>query len=307
MKPTFLLLHGEAQNLDENALCHLILQPVYEGVILPPKEFIMNPEAPFDWVASGIPEYDVLDAPKVADFWPDIEAKIKGYPLIISSADGYTMRALHGTLSRLDISFDSFDFFNAKAIIRKTIDSFTYNLNYLSSNLLNVELGDRDPLATANIWARLVVKGLEDVETDDLGDYLEKRRVIRGSMTEVEFKPSGVKYDYSKRKRQEFDASGIKVDPQPRCPFFEANVVFTGKLDSLKRDEAREAVIHIGGFAPERLTTETDFLVVGEQNLKIVGADGLSGKMKTAKKYREKGSQIEVISEEDFLSMIKMR
>ena len=82
------------------------------------------------------------------------------------------------------------------------------------------------------------------------------------------------------------------------------NVVFTGKMQ-MPRDEARKAVIRIGGFAPKGLTQDTDYLVVGVQDLRVVGESGLSSKMKTAQKYREKGLPIEVISEADFLEMIQ--
>lgn len=67
---------------------------------------------------------------------------------------------------------------------------------------------------------------------------------------------------------------------------------------------AREAVVKVGGFAPSSLNSSTDFLVVGNQDLRVVGEKGLSGKMKKAAEMRSKGLPIEVINEFDFLEML---
>jgi len=42
-------------------------------------------------------------------------------------------------------------------------------------------------------------------------------------------------------------------------------------------------------------------LVVGQQDYRIVGDDGMSGKQEKAVKLIEKGSFLEIISEDDFL------
>lgn len=99
--------------------------------------------------------------------------------------------------------------------------------------------------------------------------------------------------------------SGIKVTGKAGNPLYGLNVVFTGKLETLLRNEARALVVKAGGFAPDRLTTSTNLLVVGVQDIRIVGEKGLSGKMKLAQKYKEKGCDIEMIDEQDFLEMIE--
>ena len=101
------------------------------------------------------------------------------------------------------------------------------------------------------------------------------------------------------------DVDSIKVFKNEAHPLYGKKVVFTGKLECLTRNEARTSVIQIGGEAPETLTKDTDFLVVGVQDLRVVGEKGLSGKMKKAAQYREKGQDIEIIDEKDFLEMMK--
>lgn len=47
MKPTFLLFHVETVNDNSDAVCHLILIPVVNGIQQEATEFFLNPEAPF--------------------------------------------------------------------------------------------------------------------------------------------------------------------------------------------------------------------------------------------------------------------
>ena len=72
----------------------------------------------------------------------------------------------------------------------------------------------------------------------------------------------------------------------------------------MPRADARRAVVAVGGQAPERVTKDLDYLVVGTQDLRVVGESGLSGKMKLAAHFNEKGSEIEVITEQDFMEML---
>ena len=63
-------------------------------------------------------------------------------------------------------------------------------------------------------------------------------------------------------------------------------------------------MVKAGGNAPDTLTTSTDLLVVGVQDIRVVGEKGLSGKMKKAEQFKAKGFNIEIIDEEDFLQML---
>jgi DNA polymerase-3 subunit epsilon len=51
-------------------------------------------------------------------------------------------------------------------------------------------------------------------------------------------------------------------------------------------------------------TSQTNFLVVGQQDFRIVDEDGLSGKQKKALQLLKKGQKIEIISEQDFIQNV---
>lgn len=90
----------------------------------------------------------------------------------------------------------------------------------------------------------------------------------------------------------------------PSNIFYDKKVVFTGKLLSMVRKNAQQIIADIGGNATSELTKDTDFLIVGQQDYKVVGEKGISEKQQKAFKMVEDGSNIEIISESEFLGHI---
>ncbi len=304
MAPSFIFFHAENVNESQNSICHLIIIPVVNGQQQPPHEFFFNPEAPFLKVMSGLTCSQVESFAPYSVQWPRVQEIFDKFDMAVSSAEGHSARSLYGTLTRLGLDFNQIIYCNAKAICRRTLDEVSYSLDYLSYKLYNDCICADDPVSIARRWCELALRGLSDVKDENFNDFLNSAKIMHGVIAPWEFVPSLCARDYSKHKSHALDPSSVDVDARPDNPLFGLNVVFTGKLESMKRDEARAAVIKIGGYAPERLTQETDLLVVGVQDLRVVGEKGLSGKMKTAEKYRAAGRQIEIIDEADFLEML---
>jgi DNA polymerase-3 subunit epsilon len=303
MKPNLILLHCECCNQEFSAASHIILVPVINGERQPSKEYILNPQTNnFEWIQSGISQQTVEAAPTYAKKWGEIENILTQFPIIVSSSDGYAMRVLHNTLHRLHVAHAPLRYCNAKAIIRKMRDQLFYNFDILCDQFAGDIIDVQHPVEIAERWADLVLHDVESYEADTIDDLLSAERITVGSSTDDEFIPSLTKSQHSHNVK--FDTDAVEVHADSNNPFFGMSVVFTGKLEGMTRAEARTKVITIGGEAPERLTQDVNYLVVGTQDLRVVGQSGLSGKMKTAAKYREKGCPIEVITEQDFVEMI---
>lgn len=304
MSPSFILLHTECVNQEKDSICHVILVPVIDGVRQSTVDLIVDPKAPFEVVMSGISRETVEEAPDFEMCWPQIYDMLSKSPIMVSSAEGYSAWALQATLSRLGISYPAIDYVNAKAICRRSLNEVSYSLNYLSGIFYKDYILDTDPVGIATRWADLAIKALEGSEAEDIRQFANQAKIKIGVISPdglipsrcIKIKPTG--------SNKPFDTSGIVVNADPENPFYEMNVVFTGKMESMTRDEGRSAVVSVGGFAPDRLTMDTNFLVVGKQDLRVVGERGLSGKMKTAAKYKEKGCDIEVINEPEFIEML---
>ena len=79
------------------------------------------------------------------------------------------------------------------------------------------------------------------------------------------------------------------------------NVVFTGILCSMKREETIELAIKSGARIQNFVTEETDILVLAPRQLDIFGADVRSRKLIKAEELRKKNGRIRIISEKEFL------
>src|SRR5690606_31191463 len=86
--------------------------------------------------------------------------------------------------------------------------------------------------------------------------------------------------------------------------FYGKNIVFTGELKSLERKDAMQKVVDLGGILKSSVSRKTDYLIVGEQDKSIVGDDGLSSKEEKAYELIEKGFNIKILNEEEFLKII---
>ena len=306
MLTTFVLLHTECLNKDINSVCHVILVPVVDGIRQETIEYILNPLAEYEMVTSGISWSVIKEAPLFADKWQEILETLIRYPVIVSSSEGYSARALFGTLDRLGLVFPPMPYVNAKAICRRTLKQLSYSLDYLSYEYFDDSILDTETLEIAQRWADLAIIGLKESSASDINEFADAAKIKIGYISPLGFMPSRCRYTdkRSKKSKNEIDLSKIDINADPENPFCEMNVVFTGKMEVMTRVEAGSALLSHGGLEPDRLTMDTDFLVVGKQDLRVVGEKGLSGKMKKAAEYKEKGCEIEIITEPEFIEML---
>jgi NAD-dependent DNA ligase len=83
----------------------------------------------------------------------------------------------------------------------------------------------------------------------------------------------------------------------PLTTLRDAEVCITGDLSSLEREEALSIVAHLGGTPKRSVTRTLDFLVVG--------TDAGSNKVFNAEKNIQDGAHLRMITETDFLGLIK--
>jgi DNA ligase (NAD+) len=81
-------------------------------------------------------------------------------------------------------------------------------------------------------------------------------------------------------------------------PLFGKSFVFTGPMIRMSRDDAQKSVRKLGGETPSGVVKTLSYLVVG-------GSDRSSSKCKKAEKYNQDGADIKIISESEFVKMIR--
>ncbi len=81
--------------------------------------------------------------------------------------------------------------------------------------------------------------------------------------------------------------------------------VFTGTLERMKRKDAMQIVVNMGGSCGDNVTKKTNYLVLGNNDYCTTIRDGKSNKQKKAETLKLSGEDIEIISENVFYDMIE--
>jgi DNA polymerase-3 subunit epsilon len=106
------------------------------------------------------------------------------------------------------------------------------------------------------------------------------------------------------RRISEIDCC-VDTDVTIESPLFDACVCFTGELNFASRHEAAQLAARRGARPQDTVTSKTNYLVVGYNNFIELDRSLMTTKLKKAVDLRQKGSCIEIISEDEFLDLLK--
>lgn len=306
MDLNFVLMRIECCNHYKDTPCRVALVGVKDSRIEKQREFMIDPEDSFfEFMISGIQLADLRGKGSFVEHWEDIQSFIREYPLLVVTADGYDADVLFNAISRYHVDCASILYLTAKAVLRRSVSTYSYRFDFLC-DLLNVPVTDSCmPLDLASNWCDLLIAALKDNEAQDLLTFVDNNKIIIGSISSESYSKCYIKRMYKPRKREniELDESNFEEEH----PFYAQNIVFTGTLQYFERAKAQEYVERIGGHCPSGLSKTTNYLVVGVQNPAQVGPDGLSSKQKKAIKYKEEGVEIELLSETEFIDIMGLQ
>lgn len=87
-------------------------------------------------------------------------------------------------------------------------------------------------------------------------------------------------------------------------PLYEKVCVFTGVLEKMKRKDAMQLVVDLGGFVNDMVTKKTNYLILGNNDFCTSIKDGKSSKYKRAEELILKGTDLEILSESVFYDLV---
>ena len=87
-------------------------------------------------------------------------------------------------------------------------------------------------------------------------------------------------------------------------PFYQKEVVFTGKLDKFQRKDAMQIIANLGGINCDSVTKRTNYLILGNTDYCSNVKGNKTTKIKEAEKKKLNGQDIEIISENVFYDLI---
>ncbi|SFM91673.1 exonuclease domain-containing protein [Variovorax sp. OV329] len=92
--------------------------------------------------------------------------------------------------------------------------------------------------------------------------------------------------------------------PNSAGPLAGTRIVFTGEL-SVPRGVAEARAASLGCQCTSSVSKKTDFVVVGDQDLSLVGEDGMSTKQRKAMQLKEAGAQIKIMDATEFEAFLR--
>lgn len=310
---TFTAFAIETVNFDQDSPCKIGLTVVENGAIVNSFFKLINPGNVdyYGFVSEefGITSSMVFKSPEFPEVWSLLVQDFENSPYIVSYGDGYDFRVIRNVLYKYNLPFPNFKFFSSKTITRRIYPEFpSFSINWVCESL-----GINDYLPEAQkkseTCAKILLKAIEKSGCKTIEELLQIVKIDSGKIS------SDGTYLIQNTKRIHHTQSGKRISAKdilstidssnfdPEHLMYQKNVSITGTLSRLTKNEAKKLVAGIGGIPQDTVTRETNFLVVGVQDIRVVGDDGLSKKQERAIKYKQQGIDIEFMTEEEFMEL----
>ncbi len=298
----FITLDFETATSQRDSPCEIGLTFAQDGKIIETKSWLIKPRNNkfdhFNILIHGIRPEDVVDKLEFIDLWKEIQPLVENKFLIAHNA-GFDISVLRKTLITYQIPFPTLNYSCSYIFSKKVWPGLpAYDLKTLCK-VNNIDFNHHRAGPDSKATAELTLKAFEIAGVSSIDNFSEKLKTTIGQLYFGGYRPSE-----TNTIRKSVDQTKIISDPtkhNSESIFFGRSVVFTGTLSSMVRAEAQQTIADIGGIIGSSVTKETDFLVVGQQDYRVVGDDGMSSKQEKAVKLIEKGSTLEILSEDDFL------
>jgi DNA polymerase III subunit epsilon len=298
----FITIDFETATSERDSPCEIGLTFVKDQQIIETKSWLIKPRySEFDYfniLIHGIRPEHVADKPEFNELWAELKPLIEDQFIIAHNAS-FDMSVLRRTLQSYQLPFPALNY-SCSYIFSKSLWPAlpAYDLKTLCK-INNIDLNHHSAGADSKATAELALKAFGIAGVYSIEDFPEKLKISVGQLYDGGYRPSETKRAYKPT-----DLTKIIGDPakhNSESVFYGRTVVFTGTLSSMVRASAQLAIADIGGSIGGNVTRDTDFLIVGQQDYRIVGDDGMSSKQEKAIKLIEKGSMLEILSEDDFL------
>lgn len=301
----FITLDFETATSQRDSPCEIGLTFVEGGQIRETKSWLIKPMyEEFDYfniLIHGIRPEHVANKPEFNELWNEIKPLVENKFLIAHNA-GFDISVLRRTLEAYQLPFPTLNYSCSYMFSKKVWQGLpAYDLKTLCK-VNNIDLKHHRAGADSRATAELTLKAFEFADIKSIEDFPEKLKTSVGQLYDGGYRPSETKREYKPN-----DLTKIVGDPAKHNQdsiFYGRTVVFTGTLSSMVRAEAQQLIADTGAILGNSVTKDTDFLIVGQQDYRIVGDDGMSNKQEKAVKLIEKGSTLEIISEANFLENI---
>lgn len=239
---------------------------------------------------TGITNEMLADAPSISEIFPDFLSFVSN-DIIVGHNVNFDINFVYDTNSKLYNQYFSNSFTDTLRLSRRLLPELEHHrlkdlINHFEIDIERQHRSLDDCKATLECYNKLKSLAVEKYDTLD-NFYIENKSKCKKRLD----------LSHIKTAVTEFDEDN---------PFFEKVCVFTGVLEKMKRSDAAQLVVDLGGICGNSVTKKTNYLILGNNDYCPTIRDGKSTKQKKAEELKLKGNDIEIISENTFYDMLNM-
>lgn len=310
----------ETANQYRDSACSvgLYLKDFSTNNILYQEEHLINPECEFNHfntLVHGITEEKVQNSPTFPKVYSIINSLLDKDTIVIAHNAAFDVSVLRRSCERYNLKKPSFTYLCTLLMSRAIIKGLpSYSLNVLAENLNIGNFIHHNSLEDARICVLLFEKLVLQCECFSINQLIEKSIISCGKVdgeADSYFSCQSLSSNSTKR------INNLSNDPQqsisddtketfidPNHELYGKTVVFTGALNSMTREIAIQSVKSVGGIVGNSVTKSTNYLVYGYQNKSFLGGKDKSSKLLKAESYIEKGYDLQIMNENDFIQLL---
>lgn len=302
----FIAIDFETANTRYDSACAVGIVGVADGEIVASCYSLLNPKSEFlpeNVSIHGITESDVKDAPTFEEAWQEISL-LFGHCAVLAHNAAFDMSVLKRTIPSWDAERLEFKYIDTVSLCRDFVPG-KKNLVHCAEELGIPLEHHHNALEDATACAKIALTCIERAGAKNLGDLCFSLPNVKiHNFSELH---TSIEYSHAVKKapiKSSPRVSDIKCTVEcvdASSPLCGKSIVFTGEL-SIDRAEAMQIAVNAGAVVKSGVSKKTNYLVVGAQDKRLVGEDGLSGKEEKAYALNESGAaNIQIINEKQFL------
>lgn len=303
----FTAIDFETANSFRGSPCAVGLIRVRNGAPVEERRWLMRPPEEVDYFDGynihihGITPEMVADKPRWKDILPAIVEFI-GDDIAVAHNAGFDSSVFRYACLVDGIEWPALRWLCTLVLARRALSLPSYRLPFVLDALGCSIEHHHDPLDDARAVVDIVRCLAAANGVDDLERLAGSVRVRIGHMSGIVYKGSVYKGDSAGGRDARPVFHDLNPEADPDGYLFGRVIVFTGTLMSMSRQAAWDECARIGAIAQQSTTKRTNVLVIGDINPAVLrpGAE-LTAKARKAFQLQEKGQDIEVMAEDDFL------
>ena len=301
----FTAIDFETTNSYRGSPCSVGLVKVRDGQLVDEAFTLIRPLARFSHFDGFNTWLHGIDAQMVANapHWRQVAGRIVRYTgcdTLVCHNAGFDIGVIRYACIADDIPWPSLDFLCTLVLARRAYRLPSYRLPFVAAQC-DVDFHAYHKASDDARCAALIAVAMARKQgAQTLADLAGSFGVSIGHMETGHYAPS-VRHGPGGHGHT-LIRPGANPDADPEHPFYGRVIVFTGTLMSRTRQMAWEDVVRVGGIPECGVTKQTNILVIGDINPAVL-APGMvtTGKAVKAFALQDKGQDIEIMTEDDFI------